>query len=298
MNKLDVTARGGLLAAALVCVLGCAGSGTAADAIHVDPMPTDTDGDRWYVGTWKVDLKEQPGPEWSILDLERTSFRLQITHADFVWKRFGKEDGRATYSSVERSGNDVTFHFARRPRVMLFGDDDVLSNDREWRFTKTYSGFDYARKDGRTLTFVAADPQEEIGFAARADATLELRAVLDPSDSDYATAEVFDYTDRFAIHPQAERLRLGAPSRFQLAWVARSIGSLGFPALYFEVAQEDRTGYERWTARHVGKSAAFILNGKVQWVPSIVTPVPGNGTIVARYSEQDLTDLIARLKAQ
>lgn len=90
---------------------------------------------------------------------------------------------------------------------------------------------------------------------------------------------------------------LGQPYLFGLARVSAASDDFGRPALAFEITKADAQAFSDLTAAHVGEAMALIVQKEVVSLTTIHSRLPGSAQIYGDFTEEYVSDLIAKLKA-
>ena len=102
--------------------------------------------------------------------------------------------------------------------------------------------------------------------------------------------------------PGRAMLTLVQPPRwsFSTSDVARVYASedrVGFPAVGFELEESRKADFRAFTAHFKGHELAIAIDGQIHTRPTIVQPLPGAGIIQGRYSEAEMREILAVLRA-
>jgi len=105
-------------------------------------------------------------------------------------------------------------------------------------------------------------------------------------------------------HPkQGFDLELGPRRVFDMVAMKPTADDIGYPALHFEVAKEQREDFRLWTASHVGKHLAIFVDNRLVVAPIIQSALPGSGIISFGFGDEhpsieELQHLSDRILAQ
>jgi hypothetical protein len=72
---------------------------------------------------------------------------------------------------------------------------------------------------------------------------------------------------------------LGPRRAFRLAGASVTSDATGYPALGFEIANENREEFRLWTAAHIGKRLGIFLDGRLTSASTIQAELPGSGVL-------------------
>jgi len=134
--------------------------------------------------------------------------------------------------------------------------------------------------------------------------TIALRLVLEPTDAIYASTatEVVECRcinlEITSCQHNDGKLRLGPIRYLQLAQTWKTIDSLGYPAVGFDVSESDREAIREWTATRAGRQILMMIDGVVQWSPIFDGPLDGRSIVGGRYSEAELEELVSTLSTE
>ena len=122
----------------------------------------------------------------------------------------------------------------------------------------------------------------------RSEGQLEFRTTVAPNHPE-ATAFNFEGTEVY----------LGDPQRFYVeAYMSQD--TMGMPALGFEVIDQEKTAFRRYTTTLIDKPMAVIVGGEVVTMPTVNDSLPGAGMVnggADGFKEADVQALIRALNA-
>lgn len=144
-------------------------------------------------------------------------------------------------------------------------------------------------------TVVAASQQDPAAPAPAdpapaARATLQLAGVAeDPEAEGVLTFARRDgeQTDGIAVLPPLLDL--------EVARAELGVDAVGYPAVMVSPSAESRKVLHEFTARHVDRQVAVIVDGVVVSAPVVSEPIAGDFQIAGRFSEAEARDLARRL---
>jgi preprotein translocase subunit SecD len=122
-------------------------------------------------------------------------------------------------------------------------------------------------------------------------AVVEFAIVADPKQPAAEGARSVEYNGRsYTLEPAR---------RFPIESTAVSQDDMGFPAVSFEIADAQKPEFKRWTAEHVRRGLAVLIDGKVSMIVTIQSPLPGGGIINSgneeHWTAQQASELAARI---
>jgi preprotein translocase subunit SecD len=103
------------------------------------------------------------------------------------------------------------------------------------------------------------------------DAAPKLEFAVEPLASENVKITRYQLEDSF--------VDLGPRRSFRIVKATVASDALGFPALGFQVASEERDEFRQWTAAHVDKRLGIFLDGRLTSAPTIMSALPGSGIL-------------------
>ena len=123
-------------------------------------------------------------------------------------------------------------------------------------------------------------------------ATPILEFAAEPAHGEDVQVTTYEHGDQL--------LRLGPRRSFRIIEARVSPDNFGYPGLLFTVAPEEKEAFRKYTADHVGRRLAILVDGKIVTAPYVNSELPGTGMIESgaqRWTEKEVADLAARLLA-
>lgn len=125
-----------------------------------------------------------------------------------------------------------------------------------------------------------------------ARSTIEFRLVAGADDAAVA---------RLPRRDGGEPVPVEEPRRFEVAFARPDRDELGYPAVFFELTAADAERFRAFTAEHVGRELALVVDGRVIVAPRVHGPLPGAGVISAGaegFDEAEAAALAATLNGE
>ena len=95
---------------------------------------------------------------------------------------------------------------------------------------------------------------------------------------------------------QGGELLVAAPLlSVHLAKAFVTVDSMGYPAVGFEIAEADVERFREFTSEFMGSRMAAIVDGTVVTAPVIASPLPGQGVLSGRFSDAEVSAMLAAL---
>jgi preprotein translocase subunit SecD len=126
--------------------------------------------------------------------------------------------------------------------------------------------------------------------ASAPQARVEFALVVDPKQPAVEGTRAIDY--------RGQSYSLEPARTFAIQSASVSQDNLGWPAVSFELTDEAKPEFKRWTGEHVHRGLVVLVDGKVMTIATIQSPLPGGGIISAgdeHWTEQQARELAARI---
>ncbi len=125
--------------------------------------------------------------------------------------------------------------------------------------------------------------------ASEPRAVVEFALVVDPKQPAVAGTRAIDY--------RGQSYSLEPARTFAIQSASVSQDNLGWPAVSFELTDEAKPEFKRWTGEHVHRGLAVLVDGKIMTIATLQSALPGSGVISLgeHTSEKDARELAERM---
>lgn len=113
-------------------------------------------------------------------------------------------------------------------------------------------------------------------------------------------ASVGDVVTSSVLGAGGQRILFGPVRRFAIKDAGLGADASGWPALTFEIADAQKSEFERWTESLVGRSIALLIDGKIVSTPTVQSPLTTGGIVdfPEHRTEAEIRALAARIRDQ
>ena len=77
----------------------------------------------------------------------------------------------------------------------------------------------------------------------------------------------------------------------------QTIDALNYPAVMFELRQQDQPAFAAFTGRNVGRLLAIVMAGEIVSAPRIESSLPGAGIIQGRFTSEEVDNILRLLQS-